>query len=294
MPFLMVPIVHDANLELDFKMEAAELPQTTENMALKVKVKGLGEQRVSLNTENLVKKTAAFALIQQVSENMGTAFAPYVEQLLPIIVQNTSFDHSKQIKKLALKSFTNMLVAVGEPKNIELNQNIFAQYTQSLEKALARHDENSAKIMVKALANNLRALNKHNTQRRDFLTQAQIESLGPLLKATCDLVASVKSATKIVLSQTKKNFEMDEEDVERIKEDLAKMTTVTTQVMELTGQLVEIFKTGAEQTVRTGAFSYFASILSDYNSVTEDEVIDALCFFCDFIEHTSYDTPTVV
>ncbi len=187
-----------------------------------------------------------------------------------------------------------MLVAVGEPKNIELNQNIFAQYTQSLEKALARHDENSAKIMVKALANNLRALNKHNTQRRDFLTQAQIESLGPLLKATCDLVASVKSATKIVLSQTKKNFEMDEEDVERIKEDLAKMTTVTTQVMELTGQLVEIFKTGAEQTVRTGAFSYFASILSDYNSVTEDEVIDALCFFCDFIEHTSYDTPTVV
>ena len=95
-------------------------------MALKVKVKGLGEQRVSLNTENLVKKTAAFALIQQVSENMGTAFAPYVEQLLPIIVHNASFEHSKQIKKLALKSFTNMLVAVGEPRNIELNQHIFA------------------------------------------------------------------------------------------------------------------------------------------------------------------------
>lgn len=32
-------------------------------MAMKVKVKGLGEQRVSLNTENLVKKTGAFALI---------------------------------------------------------------------------------------------------------------------------------------------------------------------------------------------------------------------------------------
>jgi hypothetical protein len=48
-------------------------------------------------------------------------------------------------------------------------------------------------------------------------------------------VASVKSATKIVLSQTKKNYDMDEEDIENIKEDLAKMTTVTTQVMELTG-----------------------------------------------------------
>lgn len=61
---------------------------------------------------------------------------------------------------------------------------------------------------------------------------------------------------------------MDEEDIENIKADLAKMTTVTTQVMELTGQLVEIFKKGAEQTVRSGAFDYFSSILQDYNSVT--------------------------
>ena len=71
-------------------------------MALKVKVKGLGEQRVSLNTENLVKKTGAFALIQQVSENMGTAFAPYVEPLMPIVFSHMNFDHSKGIKKLAL------------------------------------------------------------------------------------------------------------------------------------------------------------------------------------------------
>lgn len=48
-------------------------------------------------------------------------------------------------------------------------------------------------------------------------------------------MASVKSATQIVLSQTKKNYDMDEEDIERIKEDMAKMTSVTYQVMELTG-----------------------------------------------------------
>ena len=49
---------------------------------------------------------------------MGTAFAPYVEPLLPLIVAHMTFDHSKAIKKLALKSFTNMLVAAGEPHNI--------------------------------------------------------------------------------------------------------------------------------------------------------------------------------
>jgi len=141
-------------------------------MALKVKVKGLGEQRVSLNTENLVKKTGAFALIQQVSENMGTAFAPYVEPLMPIVFSHMNFDHSKGIKKLALKSFTNMLVAAGEPQNIQMMQQSFSLYTDNIEKALTRHDEKQAKIMIKALANNLRALNKHNSTRRDFLTQA--------------------------------------------------------------------------------------------------------------------------
>lgn len=45
--------------------------------------------------------------------------------------------------------------------------------------------------------------------------------------------------------------------------------------------------------MRIGAFAYFAGILQDYSSVTEDEVIDALCFFCDFIEHTTQDSPTV-
>lgn len=112
---------------------------------------------------------------------------------------------------------------------------------------------------------------------------------------TCDLVASVKSATQIVLSQTKKNYDMDEMDLERIKEDLAKMTSVTSQVMELTGQLVEIFKDQAEPTVRAGAQAYFAGILQSYSNFTEDEVIDSLCFFCDFIEHTSAckDTATV-
>lgn len=51
-------------------------------------------------------------------------------------------------------------------------QQSFNLYVENLEKSLTRHDEKGAKIMIKGLANNLRALNKHNTTRRDFLTQA--------------------------------------------------------------------------------------------------------------------------
>ena len=56
-------LIADAQLDLDFKMESADMPSTTENMELKLKVAGLGEQRVSMNTDALVRKTGAFAVL---------------------------------------------------------------------------------------------------------------------------------------------------------------------------------------------------------------------------------------
>ena len=82
-----------------------------------------------------------------------------------------TFEHSKAIKKLAHKTFTNMLVATGEPHNIEMMQSAFPLYVENIQLALTRHDEKKAKMLIKALANNLRALNKNNNLRRDFLTQ---------------------------------------------------------------------------------------------------------------------------
>jgi hypothetical protein len=56
-----------------------------QNQGFNLKIKGLGEQRISMKTDALVRKTSAFGLLVEVSENMGNAFAPYVEPLLPII-----------------------------------------------------------------------------------------------------------------------------------------------------------------------------------------------------------------
>lgn len=115
MPLLLNQLVADAQLDVDFKMESADMPSTTDNMEMKVKIKGLGEQKVSMNTDALVRKTGAFAVLNKISENMGRAFQPFVEPLLPIISAHMAYDHSKGIRKLALKTFKHMLVAVGEP-----------------------------------------------------------------------------------------------------------------------------------------------------------------------------------
>jgi len=120
MPLLMDQLVADAQLSVDFKMESADMPSTTDNMEMKVKIKGMGEQKVSMNTDALIRKTGAFGVLKKVSENMGRAFAPFVEPLLPIISQHMAYDHSKCIRKLALKTFKFMLIAVGEPRNTQL------------------------------------------------------------------------------------------------------------------------------------------------------------------------------
>jgi hypothetical protein len=51
---------------------------------------------------------------------MGSAFAPYAAQLLPVITSHMTYPDSRQIRKFALKTFRNILVAVGEPQNVVL------------------------------------------------------------------------------------------------------------------------------------------------------------------------------
>jgi hypothetical protein len=66
----------------------------------------------------LAKKTGAFGLLAEVSDNMGSFFRPFVAPLLPIITQHMVYQHSSKIRKFALTTFKNILIALGEDENI--------------------------------------------------------------------------------------------------------------------------------------------------------------------------------
>lgn len=235
MPLLLNQLVADAQLDVDFKMESADMPSTTDNMEMKVKIKGLGEQKVSMNTDALVRKTGAFAVLNKISENMGRAFQPFVEPLLPIISAHMAYDHSKGIRKLALKTFKHMLVAVGEPQNTQLFQQSFPMYVEQLQKALSRHDDKTTRIVMKSLAQNIKALGHCNSDLSALLNDEQIAVCGPILKDTLDLVSSLKAAHRTLIQQTKATYDIDEEDMEKIKEEMAEVGRVASQAMELAG-----------------------------------------------------------
>ena len=83
---------------------------------------------------------------------------------------------------------------------------------------------------------------------------------------------------------------MDEEDLERVKEEIAKICEASTYVMEISGQLVTNFGQAVASTVKGHWLNYFATNLTQYKSLSESELLDATCFFCDFIEYSHHDS----
>lgn len=141
--------------------------------------------------------------------------------------------------------------------------------------------------MIKGLADGLRNLSRYNSTDRQFLTADQINKLGPFIKGSLELVQEMKGAHQEVLSKTKAQLDLDEEDMEKIKEDLAKIGKLANQTMELTGQLVEIFKDQATNVVKESSLFYWGQQLQNFNNITEDELLDSLCYFCDMVDNTS-------
>ena len=157
MPLLMQPIINDAKLDVDFKMESADNPNTSgpNHLACNMKVRGLGEQRVSMNTQALVSKGGAFILLERVSANMGKAFAPFVQEggeILSIVASHMTYKPNKGIRKNALKTFKNILIAVGYPSNRALFQESVPMFFTEIEKSIKSKDDKSLKILLKYFA----------------------------------------------------------------------------------------------------------------------------------------------
>ena len=148
------------------------------------------------------------------------------------------------------------------------------------------------KILLKYLAEYLKELNRSNDKVRDFLTDAQINALGPVIKESLLLTKEYKEAYLKQMAEEKSKLELDEEDVERFIEESAKVSKVASYVMELTGQLCEIFQTRAENVVKENAHWYFEDKLKYDNTITNSELLDCLCYFCDFVDNTSIQTET--
>jgi hypothetical protein len=118
---------------------------------MKLKIKGMeGEQRLSMNTSALESKITAYKLFEQISDNLGPAFAPYCEQLLPQLLQDLSYVYSKTIRKYAMKTCSNILHAVGEPLNVAVFRlALYPAFLALTQKGVQDTDLKSLKTVLK-------------------------------------------------------------------------------------------------------------------------------------------------
>jgi hypothetical protein len=139
----------------------------------------------------------------------------------------------------------------------------------------------------------IKSLNEDNKTHKNYMNDQHFNQLGPLLGKVLAFVREEKTHAMKALQGGKKNFDIDEEDLERIKEEIAKICAPSTYVMEISGQLVLNFGSAVAPTVKTHFLNYFATNLQQYKTLSESELLDVTCFFCDFIEY-SYNAQEAV
>lgn len=140
------------------------------------------------------------------------------------------------------------------------------------------------KTLLKHLWFMIKTLNEQQPSQPTYFTAEHIRGLVELLGQVLTQVSTVKKESGSLLNQ--KNIEIDEEDLEALKEQMTKLSKPATYVMEISGQLCQGFKTLAAAPVKENLLNYFAVALSAYKTLSESELLDATCFFCDFIEHS--------
>jgi len=118
MTSILPGLLEDTKQQIDIKLTSADDP-SDDNAGVTLKLKGFeGQQKISMNTSALESKITAFKLLHQISDNLGKSFAPYCEAVLPIMLENMSYQYSKAVRKFSMKTCVNILNAVSEPVNV--------------------------------------------------------------------------------------------------------------------------------------------------------------------------------
>lgn len=82
---------------------------------------------------------------------------------------------------------------------MQLFQQYLPVFVAQIEDGLTKMDKKVVKLYLKQLAASLKAMNETNDFQREFLNDAQINAMGPLIKRTLDLVTALRMATKKVI-----------------------------------------------------------------------------------------------
>lgn len=129
MSVMLPSILRDTTLDIDIKSESASLPKTSDNDAFVYKTKGMEDQtRVTMNTSALEAKILAFKMLSSFSESMEKAFAPYIDTVLPVVVNGMNYTFSKSIRKNSMLTIVHISAFLEETMALALFNKLFPAF----------------------------------------------------------------------------------------------------------------------------------------------------------------------
>lgn len=286
MPEIMEKLLAGSQVEVDFKLEDADLPntQTDENLtSVTFKMKGIeGQKKLSLNTSALETKVNSTQVVRALAQNLETTFFPYVEKTYEVMAELFEYKYSRAVRASALETCQYLLTACKElDQQEQLMGQLTTKFESAVDSALRKKDSEELVLLLREYYHCIKIFKKPSP-----VTPTQVENLVNLMAEGCKLASEDK---KLQLDEMdKKRKVLDEEDLDAYREGLDEIEKVFLYTMEIAGQFMRIYKADVTEVMKTKLFPLFVENMNKSEN-TEHEIIDSLCFFIDCCEFLSLD-----
>ena len=285
MPDIMDKLLRGTKVEVDFKLQDAELPNAIdENLTtITFKMKGLdGQKKLSLNTNALETKINSTQVIRALVENLGTTFFPYVEQTFEAVSALFDYKYSRAVRGVAIECCQFLLLAWSELEQQEQLMGLFfPKFEAWISSLIKKKDTQELVGFLKEFYHCMKVFKKPSP-----LSPSQLTTFVALMKDACLLAWDDKKIT--IDEMVKKKDVLDEEDQEQYYNGLDEIEKVYLYVMEISGQFMRIYRDDVTDLMKTELFPLYVDNISKPEN-TDHEVIDSLCFFIDCCEFLSLD-----
>lgn len=280
LPFMevfMPDLLTKAEATVDMAFTDAEVEMPSGMNAVSFDIKGQGTKQLAVNTTVLQHKIKACRILYDLVSSLKTAFAPYVEATLRIMIPLFNYTYNGDIRKYSLKTVVAIFIS-QEPQSAEALLRVLAPaFIQTLNSPKSSPED------VKRTLKSLQACLEH-TQNKAVIGLAAANEIA-LTTANCISNVFGRKGQRKAEMQNYQDPDMYADEIEAINEEEEIDDKILSGVMEVVGMLLKGFKKEFQGTFLQYFKTLYGEIFTKEGS-TENEILAAICIFDDYIEHT--------
>lgn len=293
LPHLMPALIRDAQRDVDFKVRDADDFEGEEENAkdgrqtLQLKVKGMeGQKQVSMNTYALEVKINAVQILKNLARNLGVHIFEYIEDIAKVCIEKLLEDPFAQT--LRKESAKVMRFCIGACKEHPEKQKAlfimtYIRLMTELEKRKPRGEFEQVNFILKML---YKMTQYFKSYKEKGMLVYQVEDATKFVDRLAGVVTAIREDRESRLKTVKAlSKHMDQQDLEDLEEDIETVDKGIRHVMELSGFLLQNMGEQISGHIATTLLPLYASVLMSPADKKSYELIDAVCFICDCMEH---------